>query len=246
MPGTDKMGAYLSALPDGAFGVPHSDRIPWVGVQNLRLPERVMITSVQSPPDSMICAAQMGRHVCLITKDVVAKLTTVQCSTKDLLNTMQSSPSEGCSTLAADSEKRERWGSGTAVKTPASHVENKDSWIFGATWAVRWALKHGYRMLRRLVIAVVGFSVLFVGLLMVIGPGPAVIVIPLGLAILAIEFRWARRLLQYVRQHLQSGMQEFARRTGLNNKASKTGAADAAITPAEKFAGGDEEGRSSP
>jgi uncharacterized protein (TIGR02611 family) len=50
--------------------------------------------------------------------------------------------------------------------------------------------------LRRAVVAVIGFTVLLIGLAMVVLPGPAVIVIPLGLAILATEFVWAKRLLE--------------------------------------------------
>ncbi len=53
--------------------------------------------------------------------------------------------------------------------------------------------------LRRAVIAVIGFTVLAIGLAMVVLPGPAVVVIPLGLTILATEFVWARRLLQKAR-----------------------------------------------
>ena len=34
---------------------------------------------------------------------------------------------------------------------------------------------------------------------MIVLPGPAFVVIPLGLGILAVEFRWARRLLDRVR-----------------------------------------------
>ena len=53
--------------------------------------------------------------------------------------------------------------------------------------------------LKRAVVAVIGFTVLLIGLAMVVLPGPAVIVIPLGLAILATEFVWARRLLEKAR-----------------------------------------------
>ena len=53
--------------------------------------------------------------------------------------------------------------------------------------------------LRRAVIAVIGFTVLAIGLAMVVLPGPAIVVIPLGLTILATEFVWARRLLQKAR-----------------------------------------------
>ena len=47
---------------------------------------------------------------------------------------------------------------------------------------------------RRTGIAVIGGSVLLLGLLLVLLPGPAFLVIPVGLGILALEFRWARRL----------------------------------------------------
>jgi tellurite resistance protein TerC len=49
---------------------------------------------------------------------------------------------------------------------------------------------------RRLIVIVVGFTVLLAGIAMLVLPGPAVIVIPLGLAILGSEFVWARRLLK--------------------------------------------------
>lgn len=53
--------------------------------------------------------------------------------------------------------------------------------------------------LKRVLVAVVGSTVLLVGLAMVVLPGPAFIVIPLGLAILATEFVWARALLKRAR-----------------------------------------------
>lgn len=49
---------------------------------------------------------------------------------------------------------------------------------------------------RRLVVAVVGFTVVLLGLALIVRPGPAVAVIPIGLVLLATEFVWARRLLQ--------------------------------------------------
>lgn len=53
--------------------------------------------------------------------------------------------------------------------------------------------------MRRVAIAVAGFTVLVFGvaLLVVPVPGTSVVVIPLGLAILAREFQWARRLLDW-------------------------------------------------
>ena len=52
---------------------------------------------------------------------------------------------------------------------------------------------------RRLVVAALGLTVLLMGLVMIVLPGPAVLVIPIGLAILATEFVWARRLLSRMR-----------------------------------------------
>lgn len=49
---------------------------------------------------------------------------------------------------------------------------------------------------RQIVILVTGTTVLLVGIAMLVLPGPAVVVIPIGLAILATEFVWARRLLK--------------------------------------------------
>jgi len=46
---------------------------------------------------------------------------------------------------------------------------------------------------RRVIIAVIGGTVLIIGIAMIVLPGPAVVVIPLGLAVLATEFIWARR-----------------------------------------------------
>jgi len=62
----------------------------------------------------------------------------------------------------------------------------------------------GLRWLRRGLILGVGLSVLLLGVVMIVTPGPALVVIPLGLAILATEFLWARRALRRIRDHLRS------------------------------------------
>ncbi len=51
-------------------------------------------------------------------------------------------------------------------------------------------------------IAVIGFTVLAIGLALIVLPGPAILVIPAGLAILSIEFAWARNLLKRMREKL--------------------------------------------
>lgn len=49
--------------------------------------------------------------------------------------------------------------------------------------------------MKRFFIIGAGFGVLAVGLVMIVLPGPAVIVIPTGLGILAKELGWARNIL---------------------------------------------------
>ncbi len=51
------------------------------------------------------------------------------------------------------------------------------------------------RQARKVMVLIVGTAVVLVGIFMMIGPGPGLIVTPIGLAILASEFVWARRLL---------------------------------------------------
>lgn len=58
--------------------------------------------------------------------------------------------------------------------------------------------KNGQAVLRfawRMIVLVVGVTVVAIGVAMLVLPGPAFVVIPLGLGILAAEFRWARRLI---------------------------------------------------
>jgi tellurite resistance protein TerC len=55
---------------------------------------------------------------------------------------------------------------------------------------------------RRLIIIVAGFTVLIIGVAMIVLPGPAVVVIPIGLTILATEFIWARTLLTKVKERV--------------------------------------------
>jgi uncharacterized membrane protein len=50
--------------------------------------------------------------------------------------------------------------------------------------------------LRKTIVGVIGLTILLFGLALIVLPGPAVIVLPLGLAILATEFAWARRVLK--------------------------------------------------
>jgi len=60
------------------------------------------------------------------------------------------------------------------------------------------------KIVRRVIISVVGATVLLIGVALLVLPGPAFIVIPIGLAILASEYAWARRWLKKVRRMASS------------------------------------------
>ena len=61
-----------------------------------------------------------------------------------------------------------------------------------------------YKLMRRVAIACVGGTVLAVGIAMIVLPGPAFVVIPAGLAILGLEFAWARVWLKKAKEKAQS------------------------------------------
>ncbi len=61
-----------------------------------------------------------------------------------------------------------------------------------------------YKAARRVVVAVVGATVLLLGVLMIVTPGPAIVFIPVGLAILSIEFAWARLWLRRLRETISN------------------------------------------
>lgn len=58
-------------------------------------------------------------------------------------------------------------------------------------------------LVRRVVSAVIGGTILLFGIAMIVLPGPAMLVIPLGLAVLATEFLWARRWLRKTQKLLE-------------------------------------------
>jgi len=53
-----------------------------------------------------------------------------------------------------------------------------------------------YKQIRRLSIFLIGISIVLIGCILFFTPGPAVVVIPIGLAVLATEFIWAKKLLK--------------------------------------------------
>ena len=59
-------------------------------------------------------------------------------------------------------------------------------------------------LLKKILVAFVGGALLVAGAAMLVLPGPALVVIPAGLAVLAIEFLWARRWLAWLRERCKT------------------------------------------
>jgi uncharacterized protein (TIGR02611 family) len=66
------------------------------------------------------------------------------------------------------------------------------------------------KYIKRAVVLVIGGTVVLIGIALLVLPGPAIVVIPMGLGILALEFAWARRWLRRAREL----MGEAAEKTG--------------------------------
>ncbi|RLA32525.1 MAG: hypothetical protein DRR11_08040 [Gammaproteobacteria bacterium] len=65
-----------------------------------------------------------------------------------------------------------------------------------------------YKVARRIIVTLVGSTVLIIGVIMIITPGPALVFIPLGLAILGLEFAWARAWLRRLRERISAETQK--------------------------------------
>lgn len=63
-----------------------------------------------------------------------------------------------------------------------------------------------YKAAKRIAIAVVGGTVVLLGVVMIVTPGPGLVGIAVGLAILAVEFAWARRWLKRLRETISNGL----------------------------------------
>ena len=66
-------------------------------------------------------------------------------------------------------------------------------------------LKLTVELVRRIAVLVVGLTILAIGIVMIVAPGPAIVVIPIGLAILGLEFAWARLWLRRLRSSISGG-----------------------------------------
>ncbi len=75
---------------------------------------------------------------------------------------------------------------------------------------------------RRIVIAIIGTTVLSIGIVLLVTPGPAFVVIPVGLAILATEFAWARHWLRVMRDSADKGAEKLNLRSFFSRQNKQT------------------------
>ena len=78
-----------------------------------------------------------------------------------------------------------------------------------ARWRDRLRDRRRAEFVYRIVVGVLGLAILGVGILAIPYPGPGWAIVFVGLAILATEFDWARRLLAYTRDRYDKVMAWF-------------------------------------
>jgi tellurite resistance protein TerC len=76
------------------------------------------------------------------------------------------------------------------------------------------------RHAKRVAVWIVGMTVLLFGIALIVLPGPAIVVIPIGLAILATEFAWARRWLNVMRESAEKGAEKLKLRNLFSRKSN--------------------------
>ncbi|BBY77767.1 TIGR02611 family protein [Mycolicibacterium parafortuitum] len=80
-----------------------------------------------------------------------------------------------------------------------------------AQWRDRLRGRRTADLIYRTAVGVVGLAVLAVGIVAIPYPGPGWAIVFVGLAILATEFEWAKRLLHYARRRYDAAMDWFKR-----------------------------------
>ena len=79
---------------------------------------------------------------------------------------------------------------------------------FGVT--VRFMLRNG----KRIAVTAGGLVLLAAGLAMMVLPGPGILVIVAGLAVLATEYVWAQRMLNFTKEKAEQAKNKVLRRNG--------------------------------
>ncbi len=68
------------------------------------------------------------------------------------------------------------------------------------------------KSIKRFFILLIGGTITLIGVALIVLPGPAFIVIPIGLSILATEFIWARKILDKVKEKIQRSKDSFSKK----------------------------------
>ena len=75
---------------------------------------------------------------------------------------------------------------------------------------------------RKILIALAGFPIIIIGIILIPLPGPGILVIILGLLILSCEFEWANRHLDKVKETQKKAMNKArGKRNSTNDKNAK-------------------------
>lgn len=90
--------------------------------------------------------------------------------------------------------ERDRYGDANATVDA-----DEDDWA----WRARLKRNPTTRMLYRVGVGVVGTGIVVLGIILLPAPGPGWLIIFAGLGVLASEFEWAHRLLQFARKHVR-------------------------------------------
>lgn len=87
------------------------------------------------------------------------------------------------------------------------------------------------RYARRVVVFMVGMTVFLFGIALVFLPGPAFVVIPVGLAILATEYAWARQWLRVMKESAEKGAERLNLRSLFSGPPGPDGGRASADSP---------------
>lgn len=60
------------------------------------------------------------------------------------------------------------------------------------------------KQIKKIIVGIIGFTILIIGVLLIFLPGPAFIIIPIGLGILATEFVWAKNMLEKIKRKIKN------------------------------------------
>jgi len=88
------------------------------------------------------------------------------------------------------------WRHGTSLKA----VVDEETATHEAGEGLESLAQYAWKQARRMTVLLIGASVIMVGMAMLVLPGPGTVVIPVGLAILATEFLWARKVLKRLKK----------------------------------------------